>query len=474
MDARLKRLFGNTVIFTVGKFVSKLLVFFMMPLYTACLSEAQYSTADLITQLANLLIPLACLGISEGIFRNAAAKEGDKQAFFSSGIAILGISTAVFLLLSPLILLLEYFASYVWLIVIFVLCSNFHSVCAQYVCAIGRTKTFAVQGILNTALNIAFNLLFLLAFGMKVEGYVLSVVCADFVTTLVLIVYCRLWNVFSFKKISRSLMGELLRFSLPLIPTTVFWWITGVSDRYLVARMRSDTENGLYAAAYKIPTLLTYVVSVFNEAWRLSAVRESDDPDACADFFSKVFRYYVAIVFVGGAALIAFAKVCSILLFADSYYEAWLYVPILVLATVFTSFDSFLATAYFTKKKTMVSFYTSMLGAVVNIVLNLLWIPSWGAVGASVATFVSYFVVFVARAATMHRYIRFNLQIPKIAINTALLIGMVVLMMLEVHLWMLWIGLLCVAVLALNAKSLIGMLHVVPGMLKGKFGRSGS
>lgn len=468
MDIRIKKLFGNTMIFTVGKFISKLLVFFMMPLYTACLSEAQYSTADLITQLANLLIPLACLGISDGIFRNAAAKEGDKQAFFSSGVAILAISTAGFLLLSPLMLLLDYFSSYVWLIVIFVLCSNFHSVCAQYVCAIGRTKTFAVQGILNTALNIGFNLLFLLGFGMKIEGYVLSVVCADFVTTLVLIAFCRLWQAFSFKKISWKIMGEMLRFSLPLIPTTVFWWITGVSDRYLVARMRSDAENGLYAAAYKIPTLLTYMVSVFNEAWRLSAVKESDDPESCAEFFGKVFRYYVAIVFVGGALLIAFAKVCSTVLFADSYYQAWLYVPILVLATVFTSFDSFLATAYFTKKKTMVSFYTSMLGAVLNVMLNLIWIPTWGAVGASLATFISYFVVFVARAATMHRYIRFNLQIPAIAVNTVLLAGMVVLMMLEVHLWMLWIGLLCAAVLAWNAPAMLGMLKAVPDMIRGR------
>ena len=471
MDARLKRLFGNTLIFTAGKFISKLLVFFMMPLYTACLSEAQYSTADLITQLANLLIPLACLGISEGIFRNAAAKEGDKEAFFSSGVAVLGIGTLGFLLLSPLLLLLEYFAPYLWLIVLFVLCSNFHSVCAQYVCAVGKTKTFAAQGILNTALNIAFNLLFLLGFDMKIEGYVLSVVCADFVTTLVLIVTCKLWRAFSVRKISRPLMGELLRFSLPLIPTTVFWWITGVSDRYLVARMRSDTENGLYAAAYKIPTLLTYMVSVFNEAWRLSAVKESDNQEECEKFFSEVFRYYVAVVFVGGAFLIAFAKVCSVILFAESYYEAWLYVPILVVATVFTSFDSFLATAYFTKKKTMASFYTSMAGALLNIVLNLIWIPTWGAVGASLATFISYFAVFVLRAATMHRYIRFNLRLPAIAINTVLLCGMAALMMLEPPLWILWISLCTLLVTGINTPALLSMLKMLPEMVKGRMRR---
>ena len=471
MDARLKKLAGTTVIFTVGKFVSKLMVFLMMPLYTACLSEAEYSTADLITQLANLLIPLACLGISEGIFRNAAAREGDKEAFFSSGIAILGVSSGCFLLLSPLLLLAEYFAPYLWLIVLFVLCSNFHAVCAQYVCAIGRTKTFALQGILNTALNIGFNVLFLLGFGMKIEGYVLSVVCADLVTTLALILYCRLWRAFSVKKISKPLVIDLLRFSLPLIPTTVFWWITGVSDRYLVARMRSDAENGLYAAAYKIPTLLTYMVSVFNEAWRLSAVRESSDPDACADFFAKVFRYYVAVVFVGGAFLIAFAKVCSVILFADSYYAAWLYVPILVVATVFTSFDSFLATAYFTKKKTMVSFYTSMAGAGINIVLNLIWIPVWGAVGASLATAISYFVVFVLRAATMHRYIRFNLQIPKITVNTLLLCGMAAVMMLEPPMWILWIGLGTALVVVLNAPALFSMVKMLPEMVKGRLKR---
>ena len=179
----------------------------------------------------------------------------------------------------------------------------------------------------------------------------------------------------------------------------------------------------------------------------------------------------MAIVFVGGAFLIAFAKVGSIILFADSYYEAWLYVPILVVATVFTSFDSFLATAYFTKKKTMVSFYTSMLGALLNIVLNLIWIPWWGAIGASLATFASYFAVFVLRAATMHKYIRFNLQIPKIIFHTVVLGVMVVIMMLEPPMWMLWIGLCTALVVGFNTPALLSMLKMLPEMVKGRLKR---
>ena len=103
------RLASNTLIFTIGKFVSKLIVIFMLPFYTSYLSSAEYSTSDLITNLCNLLIPIACLGVSEGIFRNAAAKEGDKESFFTNGAVLMLIGSAMFLLLSPLLSLFDYF-----------------------------------------------------------------------------------------------------------------------------------------------------------------------------------------------------------------------------------------------------------------------------------------------------------------------------------------------------------------------------
>ena len=94
---RYKKLFSDTVILGLGTFGSKLLVFLLMPLYTAYLSTSQYGTAELITSTANLLIPLACVGITNGIFRFAAEHNSDKQAVFSSSLALLGIGTAIFL-----------------------------------------------------------------------------------------------------------------------------------------------------------------------------------------------------------------------------------------------------------------------------------------------------------------------------------------------------------------------------------------
>ena len=426
------RLFSNTAIFTVGKFVSKLIVIFMLPFYTACLSSAEYSTADLITNLCNLIIPIAGLGVSEGIFRGAAEKNVDKESFFTNGIVIMLIGSAGFLALSPILLAVEYFSAYVLLIIAYVLASNIHSVCSQYICAIGRTKLFAGQGILNTALTVGLNILFLAGFDMGIEGYVLSIVLADTLTTVFLFFIARLYGAFSAKKISCHIMKDMLKFCLPLVPSTIFWWITSVSDRYMVAAMRSDAENGLYTAAYKIPTLLTYVVTIFNDAWKLSAVSEGDDLTEKTNFYSKAFKYYIAIMFMGGAGLAVTARLSSGILFDSSYSAAWIFIPALSAATVFTALNTFMGSAYFTVKRTGMSFWTSLVGAVLNIILNLIMIPDWGfgwgAMGASVATLISYFVVFIIRAATMKKFIPFKLYPVKLILNTVMLLAISIIM----------------------------------------------
>jgi O-antigen/teichoic acid export membrane protein len=428
MQKQHKKLISNTLIFTVGKFVSKLIVILMLPFYTSYLSSAEYSTSDLITNLCNLLIPIACLGVSEGIFRSAAAKNSDKEAFFTNGVFLMLIGSAGFLAMSPLLNLFDYFSDYIWLIIAYVIASNIHSVCSQYVCAIGRTKLFAGQGVLNTMLTVVLNIIFLVGFDMGIYGYVLSIVLADLISALFLFFVAKLYRAFKIKKINGGIMKELLKFCLPLIPSTVFWWITGVSDRYMVAYLCSDEMNGLYAAAYKIPTLLTYVVVIFNDAWKLSAVAESDDREKCAKFYSEVFKYYIAVMFAGGAILAVGAQIFAKILFAESYFAAWIYIPILSAATVFTALDTFLGSAYFTVKKTGMSFWTALIGAAVNITLNIIMIPMWGAMGASIATYISYFAVFVIRALTMQRFIPFRMYPLKLVINTVLISAIAVIM----------------------------------------------
>ena len=421
--SRYSRLLSNTLVFTVGKLLSKLLMFFMIGLYTACLTQAEFGTAELITNMANLLIPLACVGISEGIFRSAAAKDGDKEAFFTNGLLVYGVGSVAFLCLAPLLTFIPRFAGSVWLIAAYVVVANLHTVVSQYLCAIGRTKLFAGQGILNTALVIGLNILFLPVLNFGVTGYVSSIILADFLTTVFLILVTRLWRAVKPKSISRQTVGIMLKFCLPLVPTTIFWWITGVSDRYMVDMMCSPELNGLYTAAYKVPNLLIYAITIFDSAWKLSVSAE-DDPEACATFYSRVWRAYTTLAFLGGGALILCSRLFAGLLFSGDFVRAWVYIPILTFATVFTALCTFLGSVYFASKRTVGSMLTALVGAALNILLNLLLIPSYQAMGASIATFASYFIVCVLRLGTGRRLIPFQGEWGRLILNTLFMGGL--------------------------------------------------
>ncbi len=458
---RYQKLFSNTVILGVGTFASKLLVFLLMPLYTALLSTAQYGTAELITSTANLIIPVACVGIANGIFRFAAEKNADREAVFSSSLALLGGGTLVFLALSPVFFFIPYFDGYAWLIPLYVIFADLQSVCAQYVRAIDRTKLFAVQGILNTVLTVALNLLFLLAWDMGVTGYVLSVILGNLVTAIVIFCSARLWRVFRVGKIDRALMWELLRFSLPMIPTTVCWMITDLSDRYLVTYFCGDAINGVYSAAYKIPTVVTLLSSIFMQAWQFSAVAESSDEGTSRKFYSEVFGGFVSVVMIGAAGLILCSELLCDLLLNSAYAQAATYMPTLLCAAAIEAIVSFLATVYMVKKKSMNSFVTAMSGAMLNIVLNLIMIPHYGALGAAAATLASYGLVFGLRMADTRRYIRFRLHLPRMLVSVALLLISCVFMTLRTRGWLIAVIVCTVCICAINLPSLLKSMQKV-------------
>ena len=246
------------------------------------------------------------------------------------------------------------------------------------------------------------------------------------------------------------------------------WLITSVSDRYIVTAYRSVEENGLYAAAYKLPTMLSLVSGVFIEAWHFSAVRDSSDEER-SSFFGMVYDNFQGFMFFCGACIIAGAQIFTKILLSDSYFESWRYVPILVIATVFSTLVSFLGSVYFLKKKSALSMLTAMAGAVTNIVLNFLLIPKWGAIGAAAATLACYILVYVIRAVNTKKFVSFDLHTLRLIVNTLLLSA-------QMGLWFTpwryaWIGqiVIPVAVLLFNGR---GIFSSLPRLAKRFFGKN--
>lgn len=457
-----KTLLSNTLLISIGTFGSKILVFFMVRFYTGYLTPADYGTADLITQTANLLFPVISLGITDGVFRYALDNARGRRSIFTVGFSVITAGSLMFVFIIPLLNIVDEFKGHIWLIVIYTMASCYHSLCSQFIRARGNTALFAVQGIVNTALVILLNITFLAVLKIGITGYVLSVVLADFICTVFLFIKERLWTQFT-PHPRRSAFYKMLRYSIPLIPATIFWWITSVSDRYMVNGFIGSAANGIYSVSYKIPTILTIVSSVFMQAWQFSAVTESHgNRREHIAFFTNVWRSFQAVMFLAGSFIIAFAKPAIKILSTAEYYSAWKYVPLLSASMIFTAFVSFTGTVYVVNKQSGVSFLTSMAGALINIILNFILIPSpLGVQGAAIATFIAYLVVFVIRAVNTRKYIPFKLYGGRVAINTLLILVQTVFMVTELKGWMIAQAVCIVLLIAVNFKFIMACVYKV-------------
>ena len=296
---------ANTILMSIGTFGSKLLVFLMVRFYTGYLTPAEYGTADLITQTANLLIPLVSLDITDAVFRFAADRRGGRADAFSVGLRTITLGSAGLLAVIILLQKIPEVHAYGLLLASFVIASCYHALCAHFVRAQGNTALFAAQGLFNTALFIGLNVLFLAVFQWGIRGYVLSTTMANLITTAVLIWKARLWRYVRLAP-KHSLRRQMLRYCIPLIPTAIFWWIMGVSDRYMVKWFLGSDANGIYAVAYKIPTILTILATVFMDAWQLSAIAESSgDRQAHLRFYGRIWDAFASAVFLGAGGIIA-------------------------------------------------------------------------------------------------------------------------------------------------------------------------
>lgn len=432
-----KKLISNTIIFGIGTFGSKFLVFLLMPLYTSVLKKSEYGVVDLIIQTSNLLIPIVSLGIANAVIRFGLDKSVKKSDVFSIGLVTILGGFGIFLILIPILSKITYISGHTALIYIFVLMSCLRTLCSQFVRAKEYVKLYALDGVLSTITIIVFNVLFLLVFKLGVTGYILAIVTSDLLSTIFLFFSAKLKRYVNLKSINKDLAKSMIKYSIPLIPATIFWWITNVSNRFIVAYVLGSEANGLFAVSYKIPTLVVLISNIFMDAWQMSAVSEENKVSR-ANFFSKVFNSYQSILFLCASGIILFSKLITKILVTDAYYLSWKYIPLLVMATTFSCLVTFLGSVYMVEKKSILTLSTTVVGAVVNVALTFLLIYKYGVNGAAFATFISYLVVFILRVINIKNFITIKWNAPKLILNVIIVLCQSFIMIYEVKYWLIY------------------------------------
>jgi O-antigen/teichoic acid export membrane protein len=264
------------------------------------------------------------------------------------------------------------------------------------------------------------NIISLIVLHMGIYGYLLSYIVSNVIGIILLIVLGRLYKYFRFGKIDWKLMKEMFSYSIPMIPNSISWWISNSSDKYILTYFCGATATGIYSVSYKIPTILSVCYGIFMSAWRLSAVDDFGSVET-EKFYSEVFTKLTKVLIIMGAGIILFNKVLAKFLYANDFYNAKEFVPVLVIAFLLHGLSEFYGSIYTSAKCTKLLMYSSFIGALSNIVLNFLLIPEFQGMGAALATLISYGLILMIRAIHSRKFLKIEISVVIITISSVLL-----------------------------------------------------
>ena len=406
-----KQLAKNTIIIFFGKVCTQLISFFLLPLYTAYLATSEYGLVDLIQTYVTLLVPIITLELEMSIFRyliDSRSSDKDTKKLISNNFYVLGISLSVF---SILYIIVTCFVTipFRWIIlidiIVCVLSGNFLQVARGF----GKTVDFSISCILTGLTTVVSNIFLICFMGMQAEGMIISMALANFVCSLYLFLRLKLYSKIDFKLVDHKLLKEMYKYSIPLIPNGVSWWIVNVSDRTIIAWILGAGANGLYAISNKFPTIISSLTGVFNLSWSESAALHINSKDR-DEFFSDIFNTIMKLFIALGVGMIACMPFVFPILINSKYNGAYNYIPYLVLGSVFNVAICLYSQVYLAKKLSKQVASTAILGAIINIVINVVFIKYIGLYAAAISTAVSYFVMMLYRHIDLKKYVNIKLE----------------------------------------------------------------
>ncbi len=461
-SGKYRNLISDTTVFAVGNLGSKIISFFLVPLYTNYLTTAEFGTADYVISCANLIVPIASLVIQDAVLRFGLSKDCDKQIVLKNATLVFAFGCIISFL--SLFLFAPSSILYEWKYYLFAISvSNMAwNIMSSYSKACDKNKQFAFAGMLYTFILAIVNILLLVVWPIGVKGYLTANILATIIPIIFLMISTDAFSSVLNSKYDKKLLKTMLNYSLPLIANNLSWWILNSSDKFMIEIFCDSSQLGLYAAAGKIPALISIVNTIFSQAWSISAIKEIEG-EGEKQFYSNVFSAFSFVVFFFACCVLFVLKFFMKLYVGPDFYNSWVYVPMLIVGTVYFAFGSFFGAIYGAFKKNVSVTITTLIAAVINASINLALMPAYGVLIAAFSTAVSFFYVGTARMLGSRKFFKFEIDFKRFVINSVLLIVQAILITLN-HAGYLVNSLFIVAFVIVNLKS----LRQVALVLKGK------
>ena len=442
-----KSLFKQTFIYGLATVLPRMLSFLLVPLYTSeavLANPAEYGKVSVIFSYFVLFNVILAYGMETAFFR-FFNKEDDKDKVVSTSTVSLIVSSLAFFILAlvfqnQISSFIDIDVKYINLVIWILLLDALVIIPFAWLRANEKPMRYAIIKILNVIINIGLNLFFLLALkdlaesgrlfeniykpNFEISYIFIANLVASAVTLLVLLSFYTKLNY----KFDKALWKQMMRYAIPVLIAGVAFSINETFDRILLKELLpadvADNDIGMYSACYKLALFMT----LFATAYRLGiepyffSHANTKNPQKN---YANILEFFVAFGSIILLTVVVFADVLKpFIIRSEAYWEAMWIVPIILLANFCLGIYHNLSVWYKITDRTKFGAYISVVGAIVTLVINFMFIEAYSYKASAVATLIAYAVMMLLSYYFGRKYYPIPYNLKKIGLYLFVSIGL--------------------------------------------------
>lgn len=409
---REKQLAKNTAIISIGKIATQLITFFLLPLYTKLLSTEEYGIVDLLNSLVVFLLPIVTLQVEQAVFRflidNRENNNQKKKILTTTFVQTI----LQFVILCFIYAIIQKYINneYKLFLVLNIFAHMVSTMTLQISRGLGSNKDYAISSFIISFVNVILNIILIAFVRIGAYGLLIANFTSNCLGGVYIIIKQKLYKYIDFKFIDIKMLKEMLKYSLPLIPNALSWWVVNVSDRVIVTYFMGAGENGIYTAANKFSSAYVTIYNIFNLTWTESLAMTINTEDK-ESFINKILHVIFVLFSTACIGIIAAMPFVFPIMVDEKYATGYYQIPILMIGSLFNVLVALISAIYIAEKRSSQLAKTTAIAAIINIIMTVSLIKFIGLYAASIATCVAYFVVLIYRYIDIKKNINIKFDI---------------------------------------------------------------
>lgn len=396
------------------------------PILTRNLTVEEYGILGLIMATLTLFIAIGKLGFQHAVIRFYAQithSDGDWSTnnMHSTVLVVFGtlamLTTVIWLLSGNLIMpsTLQYdgMGSLFTVASLTVFLRLFGSAFLNFLRASERSGKVAKVQVTMRYCYILFVVAMLFVSGLTPFKVLVCILLAEIVAFSSSLYYYRDRITFSLSDFRGDLAKSMLMYGAPLMVLETLGVLLRLTDRYLIQGMLGEVELGMYSASYNLTAYLEIIVlATVTQALRPVYMKlwERDGVEPTKEFLSSTFHIYLAVGIPFVALFSATAPHLLNFLASPKFAPGTIIIPFVTMSFMLDGCVHWLGAGLYVKRNTRVLMKWSFVAAVTNLTLNVMVIPKFGILGASVVTVISFSLFIVGVTASASKYLSFDID----------------------------------------------------------------